>query len=284
VTAGARSWVAASGVTPRSYEQLLLAYGLYTVAVAIVQFVHGGVMVLGDPSVPGAGERAFIGHMTQAHAGSLIGLGCMALALRRVGGEARSIHAVLLLANLLMICVELFAPAADESTMWHTTAAVIHGVWSVGFASAWWSGRSTKRYASRVPWWGTALLLSFAVLVIVSGIIWLLAPLKFAAAASGGLAGPAVAYIGHARGAADVPLGMIALVTIIARRPSVTSAVAAGLCIANVLLAIAGLLAQLSMLATPARWVVEGLHVLWAAGFACLWVLHARRAAMQEPS
>jgi hypothetical protein len=100
--------------------------------------------------------------------------------------------------------------------------------------------------------------------------------MKFATAAAGELAGAAAAYTGQARGAADLTIAGIAWWAIGWGGTQSGRAITRSLCISNVMLATAGLIAQLSVLATPARWAVEALHVIWAIGFAMLWYLERR--------
>jgi len=62
-------------------------------------------------------------------------------------------------------------------------------------------------------------------------------------------------------------MGIIAWVAAFPDAGPLRRAITISLFVANVLLVVAGLVAQLSIIYTPARWVVEGLHVWWALGF-----------------
>jgi hypothetical protein len=247
--------------------RLLLVYGIYTVAVGAFLFIKGGWMVLADGM---SGEQHFAGHITQAHAGSLVGLGLVAIGLVRAPGTGRALIGVLFLANVLFVIAQCLAMRAAYTTL-NATLLGVHIFWSVGFGIL-WIRHTSNAHEPRIErsTLRLTLLITFGLLVMLSGIIWLFAPMKIAAAAAGKLAGETLLYIGRERGVSDLSIALIALLTIAIRDSHTTRAVISALCISNVLLAIAGLLAQLSVLTTPARWWVEGLHVLWAAGFGSL--------------
>ena len=101
----------------------------------------------------------------------------------------------------------------------------------------------------------------------LEGLIFLLAP-GLLAATFVKLGGTATPYLGLVRGAADIPIALAVWdgrrrLAGLGARPILIAALAA-----NLMLSVAGLLAQLNALATPSRWIVEFLHIFWAAAFA----------------
>lgn len=125
-------------------------------------------------------------------------------------------------------------------------------------------------------WPFKVLLGSFAFFTILTGGLWLAIPEKL----SDLVAGAASAYaidVGHARGAGDFAMGVVAAMTLWLRHSPGRQMILLSLVVMNTLLLIAGTVAQLTELATPARWVVYFLHVGWAVGFARYYVLGRRQ-------
>lgn len=268
---------------PASFEtRLLWLYGLYAVISGSYVFVKGGLLVLATAASGAPAESNFIGHLMQAHAGSVVGLGCIALGLSAARQHVRPLLVPLAIGNALLAMVTLLsAPAAGP---WLLTEMAIHAVWAILFAAVAMRSGPEEAFENRRSGLRTGLYVSFAVLVALSGIVWSLAPMKFATAAAGDLAGAAAAYTGQTRGAADLTIAVVAW---LARGWGGTDsgrAITRSLCISNVMLATAGLIAQFSVLATPARWVVEALHVIWAIGFAVLWYLEPRGRGATVPA
>jgi hypothetical protein len=260
---------------PASFEsRLLWFYGLYAIVSGLYFFAQGGWMVLAPTASGAPAESNFIGHLTQAHAGSIVGLGCIALGMSVTRRHVRTLLVAFAMANVLLAMVTLLS--APALTPWLLAEMAIHTLWAILFAVVATRSGPDEVIAGTRGGLRTGLYVSFAFLVALSGLVWLLAPLKFAAAAAGELAGVAAVYTGQARGAADLTIAVIAW---LARGWGGTQsgrAITRSLCISNVLLATAGLIAQLSVLATPARWAVEALHVIWAIGFAMLWCFERR--------
>jgi hypothetical protein len=243
--------------------------------VGVTDFVRGAIMLF---STRAAAEIAFIGHLTQAHSGTLIGLGCLAWGLRRIAGDLRAVYVPILLGNVLSAYVELTsAPVGGPNAT--SLIAISQIAWAVcflwlcfvdaGYAQPLAHSRSEPQMHSP-SMLDRLTAFSFSLLVTLSGLIWVFAPHKLATAAAGSLAGPASFFAGQSRGTADVALGLIGLLAGTRRESTVLRCLAVSLVVANVVLTVVGLLAQLSPLYTPARWVVDGLHALWALGFASL--------------
>jgi hypothetical protein len=248
---------------------VLPAYGWYAVALGTADFLHGAIMVFSGSA---ATETNFVGHLTQAHAGTVIGLGCLALGLRQLRARLRSIHMAILLANLLGAVI--YASAARQG---HSVVALLvassQAFWAVCFAMLLLEKSTASPTDLPSPGlFARVMAFSFSILVVMSGLVWVLMPAKFATAAAGSLAGAAAVFAGQTRGATDVGLGLVAWLLVTRREPGVSRAIAAAVLVANLALAVAGLLAQLSVLYTPARWVVEGLHLFWSVGFAWVWL------------
>lgn len=260
---------------PTSFEtRLLWLYGLYAVVSGLYIFAQGGWMVLAATASGAPTESHFIGHLTQAHAGSIVGLGCIALGMSATRRHVRTLLIAFAMANTLLAMVTLLS--APARTPWLLAEMAIHALWAILFAAVATRSGPDEVIAGNGGGLRVGLYVSFAFLVALSGLVWLLAPMKFATAAAGDLAGAAAAYTGQARGAADLAIAVIAW---LARGWGGTQSgrvVTRSLCVSNVLLATAGLIAQLSVLATPARWAVEALHVIWAVGFATLWYFESR--------
>ncbi len=269
---------------PASFEtRLLWLYGAYAVITGLYIFGKGGWMVLAATASGAPAESNFIGHLMQAHAGSVVGLGCIALGMSAARQHVRAVLVPIAIGNALLAAVTLLS--APAITAWLLTEAAIHALWAILFAATASRAGPDEVFAGKRDGLRVGLYVSFSVLVALSGIVWLLAPMKFATAAAGELAGAAAAYTGQMRGAADLTIAAIAW---LARGWGGTArgrAITRSLCISNAMLATAGIIAQLSVLATPARWVVEALHVIWAVGFAMLWYFEPReQGATAGPS
>ena len=261
-------------VSSASSTRLLLLYGVFAVVTGSVEFVQGGQALVGYGGPLESVERSFIGHIVQAHAGSMIGLGVIALGLARRRESVLPVHRALFIVNLLLLVVELLTAPPGERGLVFAASVVMHLLFAVAFGYVALQTlpepeTEASNETSSSP--RAATIISFATLVMASGIVWLLAPARLAAMASGETAGAVAIYVGQIRGAADLAIGLIAWAARSARRTPFGRAVIVGLCISNLLLATTGLLAQLSVLSTPARWLVEGLHVFWALAFAGFW-------------
>jgi hypothetical protein len=275
VSAEAHRLSASSRFTAR----LVWLYGVYAVVSGAYLFVKGGLLVLEPVSAAGPVESNFIGHLMQAHAGSLVGLGCIACGLGLVRQDLRTLLVPLCIVNALFAIVTLLSAPAPAT--WLLVEMAIHALWAVVFARAAMSPHtndsvSDHETAGQSRGLRAILYVSFAALVGMSGVAWLLAPMKFASAAAGDLAGAAAAYVGQTRGVADLVIAALAWSTRTWGGARGGIAITRSLCVSNMLLAIAGLIAQISALATPARWIVETLHVMWALGFALVWRVESR--------
>jgi hypothetical protein len=254
--------------TNRQRYWVLTLYGLYALALGVVGFIRGGFMVFASAT---AAEVDFAGHLLQCHSCSLIGLGCAALCLRRASGDLRLVYIALLLANALGAYVEIPAALRGPGSL---ILGISQLVWVAFFL--WLAFGSTDRQpesalrGSRIHVPGVMDRLtafSFFAFVLFTGVIWVFAAPKLATAAAGSLAGPTAIFTGQARGAADVALAILGWLTSTRRELTQVRCLASSLFLANLVLLTAGLLAQLSALSTPGRWVVFALHVLWTAGF-----------------
>src|SRR6185437_4806331 len=233
---------------------LLLAYGLYAVGLGVLNFFEGGFLVF---AAGPATEANFIGHITEAHASTLIGLGCVALGVRRMQVNLRNIYSVIFLASLLgLLVAALSTPAVERGSM---SAFMVYSqvLWAALFSWLYYRDAGEPSAAPMLDFpnaAGWVSLTTFAVLVVGSGLVWLLAPLKFAAAAAGSLAGASAAFAGQTRGVADISLGMVAWTALSPGNAPLRKPIIVSLLAANALLAVAGLFAQLSVLYTPTRW------------------------------
>jgi hypothetical protein len=258
---------------------LLLVYGLYAVGLGALNFLKGGFMVF---AAGAATEANFVGHITEAHACTLIGLGCVALGVRRLRANLRHIYSVIFLASLLGFFVAaLSTPVTDRGS---ASNFMVYSqlLWAALFSWLYYRDAGEPSAAPALGFpnaAGWVSLTTFAVLVTASGLVWLLAPLKFATAAAGSLAGASAAFAGQTRGVADISLGIVAWTTLATGSAPLRRSIIVSLLAANALLVVAGLFAQLSVLYTPTRWVVEGLHMLWVVGFAWAWMQLLPRGA-----
>jgi hypothetical protein len=247
---------------------VLTLYGLYALALGVVDYVRGGFMVFASATPT---EIDFAGHLLQSHSCSLIGLGCAALCLRRASGDLRPVYICLLLSNALGAYVEL--PAAMRG-MGSLSLGVSQAVWGVCFL---WlafgsvvSDQEILRHEPRVHAPGVmdrVTAFSFFGFVLLTGLLWVFAAPKIAIAAAGSLAGPTAIFAGQARGPADVALAALGWLTGTRRELTQVRCLASSLFFANLVLLSVGLQAQVSALSTPGRWSVFTLHVLWTIGF-----------------
>jgi len=115
-------------------------------------------------------------------------------------------------------------------------------------------------------WMQKSVFISYAGFTVLTAILWLVMPDKLSQA----IAQAASAYaidVGRARGASDLALGIIAWnARNLAPSPG-RQFILLGLFAANVLLLVAGTIAQLTSISTPSRWIVYLAHVGWACAF-----------------
>jgi hypothetical protein len=119
------------------------------------------------------------------------------------------------------------------------------------------------------------LVTTFAVWTACEGGLWMLAP---------GVMGASVNSVAHGNGelaavmraSVDVPLGYIAwsIRRRLGEAPGVI--VLAGIFAANLVLSVSGFLAQINALATPSRWPLEILHIVWTVFAGVLLVRYGR--------
>ena len=253
-----------SGRDDRITKLTLLSYGLCALLV-------GGATILapGRASLIEAGSSsAFVAHLDMSRAASLAALGLLSLSLIRAGHVSRYILAGLALSNVLTATILGLMQGTPAANPLRWVAVALCLAWAIGFAwSAFWAERDAfngQRKTNRL------LLLAITTYVLftgATGLVWLLAP-GLLGATLVQLGGASLPYFALVRGAADLPLACIAwggrnrLDTLEGR------SVILALVFANLVLAISGLLAQLESIATPSRWIVEGMHVFWLAVFA----------------
>src|SRR5215470_2183349 len=106
---------------------ILSAYGLYALALGILDYVRGGFMTFASATPT---EVDFAGHLLQSHSCSLIGLGCAAFCLRRAPGDLRLAYVAFLLANALGAYVEI--PAMTRG-LGSPALGVSQLIWVAGF-------------------------------------------------------------------------------------------------------------------------------------------------------
>ena len=248
---------------------LLLTYGL-----AVLLYGAALLAAPGWTTVVEAGTSSeFVSHLNQSRAGSVLGLAVLALIAAisaRPAFASRDIFAALALTNLLMAMIlgltQMTPMAAPERWL----AVAVCFFWAIGFALV---GARAAAAPAEAPHHDTLLkaaVVTYAIFTGIEGLAWLLAP---------GLLGQmmitqfggATPYAGLVRGAVDLPIAIIAWNW--RGRIGLPSGLAltAALVMANLVLAGAGLLAQLHTIATPSRWAVEGLHIVWFGAFA--WAL-----------
>jgi len=246
---------------------VLTSYSSYALVLGAVGLIRGGFMVFASAT---PAEIDFVGHLLQAHSCSLIGLGCATFCLRKAQGELRPVYVGLLLGNALAAYSEIPAALRGSGSLLLGSSQIFWAVcflWVLVAADPAQPGRQQvlPMHAPRITDRVTAF--SFSILVVLSGLVWVFAAPKFAAAAGGSLAGPTAIFAGQTRGAADFAFGAIAWLAGTRRELTVVRGLAGGAFVANLLLLSVGILAQLSALNTPARWIVCGLHAFWTLGF-----------------
>ena len=255
--------------------------GLLRVALAStgVAGVIVGMVLLALPGhatalTPTADTSAFVRHIAEARGASLLGLGIVALALLREREAQRSpLLPALFLTAILGGFVDLFALRAGLGGLVRVAAVVAAAAWAVAFGHLLTVRSEARRSlpgAARTPLWESATIATFVAFTLCTGLAWVLAPEAFTDTVAG-VAGPEPAYAGQVRGVADVAFAL-AVWSVRHRDGSVERCgVMVAAFVANTALSLVGLAAQLSELATPSRWVVELLHMAWAAAFAASW-------------
>jgi len=242
---------------PAAQRLLLLSYGAFACATGVLIFA------LPEPAalIEAGASSEFVGHLNQSRAASVVGLGVWSLMALRPGAASRGCLAAFALSSLLIavVCgVTQFTPAA-QPWRWLLVAACL--AWAIGFAWVAPVAGSTAG-AGRIRVGATWIALaSYALFTGLTGLAWLVAP-GLMGATFLSVGGAATPYVGLVRGAVDAPLAWAAWTHRTAAGAGRQAALAA-LATANLLLATTGLLAQLHAIATPSRWVIEALHVLW---------------------
>jgi len=236
---------------------LLLSYGAFACVAGLLIFA------LPEPAalIEAGASSQFVGHLNQSRAASVVGLGIWSLMAMRPGAASRGALAAFGLSSLLIavVCgVMQFTPAA-QPWRWLLVAGCF--VWAIGFAwAASLAGSTLGEGQARVgaTWFALA---SYALFTGLTGLAWLVAP-GLMGATFLSVGGAATPYVGLVRGAVDAPLAWAAWTHRRAAGAGGQAALAA-VAAANILLAATGLLAQLHAIATPSRWAIEALHVLW---------------------
>ncbi|KRB89322.1 MULTISPECIES: hypothetical protein [unclassified Sphingomonas] len=256
--------------TPPALRWLLGSYGIGLTA--------GGIALIAAPDWANRMEAGvtgtFVEHLAQSRGAAVLALGVIALAALRRPERHRRLLPGLAWSAALLGGLFLMVQLSPQTTPCRWIAVLFCSLWAAGLA--WQAGRSMGEQDApmsppRLTEPGHMLILSFALWTGITGLLWLVAPGPLGSKLEA-LAGPGAGYFAAARGAVDLPLGWIAWtvrdrVLSAAARPAII-----GIFVANIILSIAGLIAQLESIATPSRWLIELLHIGWMAGAgALLW-------------
>jgi len=264
---------------PRLMVALLATFGACAALAGLALLVAPGLV---PTLTPGAGSSEFIQHIAESGGASLLALAVVALAAlrgRERTGPRSPLLSVLFLATFLAAFVDLFAQRGGLADPVRWAAVVANAAWAAGFGyvATIHSGDVAARPGrpDSTSRWERATVWTFVAFTMLTGTAWIVAPSAFTDAVAG-VVGTETTYAGQARGVADVAFALLVW-SMRHRGGSTARAVLGAAVVANAPLSIVGLVAQLSELATPSRWIVELLHVGWTVGFTALW-LRARRA------
>ena len=258
----------------RALPWLLGSYGACTLA--------GGLALFIDPAAANRAEAGvtsvFVEHLAQSRGAAVVALGMIALLAMRSAERQRWILPALAVSNAIFAGLFLTMQLSPAAAPGRWLAVALCTLWAAGFA---WQARSEVVEPGRTAriWTDPSrlLVISFALWTGITGLLWLVAPGGMGARLEA-LAGPGTSYFAMARGAVDLPLGWLAWMARDRLRLPTVLPVIAGVFVANAALSVAGFIAQMESIATPARWIVELLHVAWTIGAAMiLWQLLGAR-------
>ena len=261
---------------PRLMVALLATFGACAALAGLALLVAPGLV---PTLTPGAGSSEFIQHIAESGGASLLALAVVALAAPRDTGPRSPLLSVLFLATFLSAFVDLFAQRGGLADPVRWAAVVANAAWAAGFGYlatihsgdvAAPPGRpdSTSRWERATVW-------TFVAFTMLTGTAWIVAPSAFTDAVAG-VVGTQATYAGQARGVVDVAFALLVWSMRYQAGSTTGRAVLGAAVVANVALSIVGLVAQLSELATPSRWIVEALHIGWTVAFAALWLRAGR--------
>lgn len=210
----------------------------------------------------------FVEHLAQSRGAAVLALGVIALLAARDAGRQRWILPGLAASSALFAGLFLMVQLSPVAAPYRWVAVLLCTLWASGFA---WQSAHGAEEIDRLPWRDPSrlLLISFALWTGITGLLWLVAPGGLGAQLET-MAGQGAGYFAMARGAVDLPLGWLAWAARDRLRLPVALPVVAGMFVGNAALSVAGFIAQMESIATPSRWTVELLHIVWTIGAAVI--------------
>lgn len=268
---------AVAAPAPRLLSPLLASYGLCMGAAGLAMILApawANRLEAGTSSI-------FVEHLAQSRGAAVLALGVIALLAARDAGRQRWILLALATSSALFAGLFLMVQLSPVAAPYRWIAVLLCTLWAAGFA---WQSADDAGEGERQSWRDPSrlLLISFALWTGITGLLWLVAPGGLGAQLET-LAGQGAGYFAMARGAVDLPLGWLAWSARDQLRLPVALPVIAGVFVANAALSVAGFIAQMESIATPSRWAVELLHIVWTIGAAAIgWrLLRAGKRAVQ---
>lgn len=208
----------------------------------------------------------FLEHIAQSRGASMLGLGVAALAAHHESQYDVVMMMTFAVSSALLAAIMLLTQFSPVAVRGRWVAVLISLAWTVGFWYVSVSGSISSsepiRLVSYYSLTSHLLIESFALWTGITGLLWLLSPGPLSSTMLEKL-GPGAAHFATARGAADLPMEMLASTLC-------HMADRYGIFVQNVALSIIGMIAQLGRTHSSSRWAEELLHIWWAIGSATM--------------
>ena len=256
-----------------SIRWLLASYGVCAVLFGLASAIAPGRLILWEAGA----ASTFATHLNQSRAASVLGLGLLAL-ISAWSGASRATLIAVSFSSLLAAAVATIMQLTPAVTVGRWPVMILLLLWGAGAARAAGAERSPGAASApmlRLGWIASVAIGSYALFTTAEGLLWLVSPgLLHSKMIEAG--GAAIPYLAVARATVEVPIGWAAWQDRHRLLDRSGRPLLIALIVANLVLSVSGLLAQLHDIALPSRWIVEGLHVFWLA--AAVWLLFRSKA------